>query len=147
MQSGSYRLKITGLKYHMYIPSAPPPIFREVWEAHHLVTRLLLWKIIAHQPLSGNLFFQPSQTQKANEPVNPFTVGTCRASGGLQSGFPAEMPLSWKKGCSKCTLLEYPLAVINIFCLLFLAERGKLSAYVGFYSCYAKNTLLLSIPA
>ena len=108
MQSGSYRLKITGLKYHMYIPSAPPPIFREVWEAHHLVTRLLLWKIIAHQPLSGNLFFQPSQTQKANEPVNPFTVGTCRASGGLQSGFPAEMPLSWKKGCSNALYWNIP---------------------------------------
>ena len=117
----------------------------QVWEAHHLVTRLLLMPIIAYLRLSGNLFFQPCQTRKSLS--TPLPDGTCRASGGLQSGFPAEMPLPWEKGCSKYTLLEYPLAVINIFCLLFLAERGKLSAYVGFYSCYAKNTLLLSIPA
>ena len=50
----------------------------------------------------------------------PLPDGTCRASGGLQGGFPAEMPLSWKKGCSKCTLLEYPLVIINLFRLLFL---------------------------
>ena len=68
-------------------------------------------------------FSSPAGRKRANEPVNPFTVGTCRASGGLQSGFPAEMPLSWKKGCSKCTLLEYPLVIIN----LFRGERGKLA--------------------
>ena len=72
-------------------------------------------------------FSSPAGRKRANEPVNPFTVGTCRASGGLQGGFPAEMPQSWKKGCSKCTLLEYPLVIIN----LFRGERGKLSAYMA----------------
>ena len=33
-------------------------------------------------------------------------------SGGLQGGFPAEKPQAWEKGCSKCTLLEYPLVII-----------------------------------
>ena len=107
----------------------------------------LVFKFQKAEYFVANCYSSPARHKRANEPVNPFTVGTCRASGGLQSGFPAEMPQSWKKGCSKYTLLEYPLAVINIFCLLFLAERGKLSAFVGFYSCYAKNTLLLSIPA
>ena len=44
----------------IYITSLP---FR-VREAHHLITRLLIRKIIAHIRLSGNLFFQPSWTQK-----------------------------------------------------------------------------------
>ena len=82
----------------------------------------------------ANCFSSPAGHKRANEPVNPFTVGTCRASGGLQGGFPAEMPLSWKKGCSKCTLLEYPLVIIN----LFRDEREKLSTYMGLYGCYAK---------
>ena len=98
MQSGSYRPKITGLKYHMYFPSAPPPIFREVWEAHHLVTRLLLWKIIAHQPLSGNLFFQPSQTQKANEPVNPFTGWHLQSKWGFTERIPGRNAPIMEKG-------------------------------------------------
>ena len=69
MRSGSYRPKITGLKYHMYFPSAPPPIFREVWEAHHLVTRLLLTQIIAHQKLSGNPIFIYRKIQGACTPL------------------------------------------------------------------------------
>ena len=123
MQSGSYRLKITGLKYHMYIPSAPPPIFREVWEAHHLVTRLLLWKIIAHQPLSGNLFFQPSQTQKANEPVNPHL----QSKWGFTERIPGRNAPIMEKGMFQCTLLEYPLAVINfLFIVSLLKEESCL---------------------
>ena len=39
-QSGMNRLKTTGLRSHMY-PFAPPPLFLQVWEAYHLVTRLL----------------------------------------------------------------------------------------------------------
>ena len=60
----------------------------------------------------ANCFSSPAGHKRANEPVNPFTVGTCRASGGLQGGFPAEKPQAWEKGCSKCTLLEYPLVII-----------------------------------
>jgi hypothetical protein len=69
-----------------------------------------------HKIIQQFIFPHPA---KANEPAGPFTVGACRASGGLQGGFPSEMPLTWKKGCSKYTLLEYSLVVINIFRLLF----------------------------
>ena len=103
----------------------------------------LVFKFQKAEYFVANCYSSPARHKRANEPVNPFTVGTCRASGGLQSGFPAEMPQSWKKGCSKCTLLEYPLVIIN----LFRGEREKLSAYVGFCNCYAKNTLLFSMSA
>ena len=79
-------------------------------------------------------FSSPTRRKKPMSLSTPLPDGTCKASGGLQSGFPAEMPQSWKKGCSKCTLLEYPLVIIN----LFRDEREKLSTYMGLYGCYAK---------
>ena len=44
-QSGSYHLKITGLKSGMY-PFAPPPFFFKFREVFHLVTQLLHARII-----------------------------------------------------------------------------------------------------
>lgn len=51
----------------MFTTSLP---FR-VREAHHLVTRPLLQKIIAYKKLSSNLFFQPSWTQKSQWACQP----------------------------------------------------------------------------
>lgn len=75
----------------MYSPSAPPPIFCEVREAHHPVTRLLHRQIIAHQPLSGNPIFTYRKSQGACQPLYRMAlagqVGVYRAEPRQQQAY------------------------------------------------------------
>ena len=54
-QAEMNRLRITGLRLHMY-PFAPPPLFFKCREAFHLVTRSLLGKILPYIFPSDNSY-------------------------------------------------------------------------------------------
>ena len=90
-----------------------------------------------------SVFPAQPDTGKPMSLSTPLPNGTCRASGGLQGGFPAEMPQSWEKGCSKCTLLEYPLVIINLFRLLFPWWKRKAVCLCGLLWLLCNNTTLI----
>ena len=91
-------------------------------------------------------FSSPAGHKRANEPVNPFTGWPCRASGGYRADSRQKSPKHGKRDVPNT--LCWNILGYNFFPVdCFHGEIGKLSAYVGFYSCYARIPCWFSMPA
>ena len=92
-------------------------------------------------------FSSPAGHKRANEPVNPFTGWHLQGKWGVTGRIPGRNAPIMGKGMFQMHFIGISLGYNKSFPFIVSITKKKLSAYVGFYGCYAKNTLLLSMPA